>query len=568
VVGILGILKAGAAYVPLDPGYPRERLAYILDDAQVRVLLTQERFGSSLREDANEVVCLDSDWQLISQESTANPMSGVVAKNLIAVIYTSGSTGKPKGSLLQVQGFLNAFDWFGKECLTTDKPRILLMTPFSFDASFKVIITPLLIGGVLVLASADAFDAGKLLKTIKKQAVTNTFITPSLLYSLLDFAKSTDYRDLSSLRAIFFGGEPTDVSRLRPWLNQKNCNCRMVHNYGPSECSDVTTVYRPNIEEINVLPDLPIGAPINNVRVHVVDKNLNLQPIGLAGELCISGLSLSRGYLNRPGLTAEKFIPNPFATQERLYRTGDRVKWLPLGHLQFLGRMDYQVKIRGMRIEPGEIEAVLNQHPAVLDSIVVAREIIRGDKSLVGYVVRVKDSAIEVSDLRRYLKERLPEHMVPAALILIDKLPLAPNGKVDRDALPVPDDLRPLEVPDFVGPRNSVEEVLAGIWSGVLNLQRVGVHDNFFELGGHSLLATQVVSRIQNALQVELPVRRIFESPTVAELSEWMLHESGRRSDVSDMHARASILLKVAQLTDEEAEGWLQERSTLKSRGE
>ncbi|MEK6284061.1 MAG: non-ribosomal peptide synthetase, partial [Acidobacteriota bacterium] len=536
--------------------------AYILDDAQVRVLLTQEHLGASLREDTNEVVCLDSDWELFSQESSEDPVKEVVAENLIAVIYTSGSTGKPKGTLLQAQGFLNVFDWFGTECLTADKPRILLMTPFSFDASFKVIVTPLLIGGVLVLASADAYDAGKLLKTIKKQAVSNTFITPSLLYSLLDFAKSTDYRDLSSLRAIFFGGEPTEVSKLRPWLNHKNCNCRLVHNYGPSECSDVTTAYRPNIEEINVLADLPIGAPINNVRVHVIDKNLNLQPIGVVGELCISGLSLSRGYLSKPELTAEKFMPNPFATGERFYRTGDRVKWLPTGQLQFLGRIDYQVKIRGIRIEPGEIEAVLNQHPAVLDSIVVAREIILGDKSLVGYVVTVKDQRIEVSDLRRYLKERLPEHMVPAALIIIDKLPLSPNGKVDRDVLPVPDDFRPVQVSDFVGPRNSVEEVLAGIWSGVLNLERVGIHDNFFELGGHSLLATQVVSRIQNALQVELPVRRIFEYPTVAELSEWMLQESGKRSD---MEARASILLKIARLTDEEAEGWLQEKSALKN---
>jgi len=482
------------------------------------------------------------------------------------MIYTSGSTGKPKGTLLQAKGFLNAFDWFGKQCLITGPPKVLLMTPFSFDASFKIIITPLLIGGVLVLASADVYDAEKLLKTIKEQEVSQTFITPSLLYSLLDFAKSTNYAELSSLKAIFFGGEPTDVSKLRPWLNNPNCNCQLVHNYGPSECSDVTTGYKPTLEEINTLTELPIGRAIQNVRVYVVDKNLSLQPVGVAGELCIAGHALSRGYLNRAELTAEKFVPNPFATGERLYRTGDRVKWLPTGQLQFLGRIDNQVKIRGIRIEPGEIEAELNQHPGVFDSVVVAREIIRGDKSLVGYVVP-KDQPIEIADLRRYLKERLPEHMVPPTLIMLEKLPLSPNGKVDRDALPIPDDLVAGPVSDFVKPRNPIEEVLAGIWSGVLNRERVGIHDNFFELGGHSLLATQVVSRVQAALQIDLPVRRTFEFPTVAELSDWMLQEADKSGQVSDIEARASILLKIAQLTDEEAAGLLKERSVSKSQG-
>ena len=561
VVGILGILKAGGAYVPLDPSYPRDRLSYILNDAQVQVLLTQQSVLRNLPEGDN-VICLDSDWPLIAKASDESSseveVDEVTADNLIAVFYTSGSTGKPKGAMLQGRGFLSTFDWCSKEYFTNGTPRVLLMTPFSFDASFKMIITPLLVGGVLVLASSDPYDAGKLLRTIEEQEVTTTFITPSLLYSLIDFAKTGGFKSLSTMRTIFFGGEPTDVRRLRSWLNSENCRCKLIHNYGPSECSDVTTVFRPGLDEINTLVDLPIGKPVNNVRVHVVDKNLALQPVGIAGELCISGLVLARGYLDRPELTAKKFVPNPFGKGERLYRTGDRVRWLPTGNLQFLGRTDHQVKIRGMRIELGEIENVLNKHKTVQDSVVVAREDVRGEKRLVGYVVPDENQSLEVSELRGYLKAELPEYMVPASFVMLDKLPLSPNGKVDRSALPVPDSLAPVQNAAFVEPRNSVEEVVAGIWSEVLGLERVSIQNNFFELGGHSLLATQVVSRIQNALQVELPVRRIFESPTVAELSEWLLQEPNERSSIE---ARSSLLLRIAQLSEGEAEALLQERN-------
>ena len=564
VVGILGILKAGGAYVPLDPGYPAERLAFMMKDAQIQVLLSHEPVLKDLPEYDCKVICLNADWKQLSQESDENLVSNVTAGNLMVVFYTSGSTGRPKGSLLSDQGFLNLFNWFGAECSTTGKPRALLMTPFSFDASFKVIITPLLIGGVLVLASADQYDIEKLLQTIEEQEVSTTFTTPSLLYSLLDLAKENDYQSLSSLRSIFFGGEPTEVPKLKPWLNSHNCNCQLIHNYGPSECSDVTTVYKPSLNDIDVLNDLPIGVPIDNVHVHVMDKDMNLQPVGVAGELYISGLMLARGYLNRPELTAEKFVPNPFEQGERLYKTGDQVRWLPTGQLQFLGRVDNQVKIRGIRIELGEIEAVLGQHPDVENSIVIAREVSHGNKRLFGYVTLKEGLSHEVWHLQRYLKERLPEYMVPPSLVVLDSLPMSPNGKVDRNALPAPESINPETASRFVEPSNPVEEVVAGIWGEVLKLERVSRNDNFFELGGHSLLATQVISRLRNSLQIELPVRRIFEAPTLAEFSAWMRQESVRHADIEE---RASLLLKISRLSDEEAEAMLHNRNAEREAG-
>jgi len=390
------------------------------------------------------------------------------------------------------------------------------------------------------------------LETIEAQEISTMFSTPSLLYPLVDLAKSNDYKSLATLESISVGGEPMELSKLRAWLTSPHCKCRLLHLYGPSECSDVATAHRPALAEIQASSHLPIGKPIDNVKVYVLDKHLGLQPIGVPGELCISGLSPSRGYLNRPELTAEKFVANPFGRGERLYRTGDLVKWLPSGNIEFVGRIDHQVKIRGIRIELGEIETILGQHPAVKDAVVFLREdAATSGKRLVGYIVPKQGQAVTISDLRRHLRLKLPEYMIPSHFLMVDALPISPNGKVDRKSLASLDAHMPLQQESFVAPRTPLEEVIAGIWGEVLNLTRISIHDNFFELGGHSLLATQVISRVRDSFQMELPVRRIFEAPTVGELAASMLQDPVERQRIEKT---ADVLMRVVRLSDSEVE--------------
>ncbi len=527
VIGLLGILKAGGAYVPLDPEYPKERLVSMLEDTQAPVLLTQQRLmaerikdnGDSRSSIANSrihVVYLDTEWEAIAQESEENPVSSATARNAAYVIYTSGSTGPPKGVIIEHCGLSNTLNWLTDILELSAKDRCLLKTPITFDAAGREIFPTLIGGGSLVIAEANGHrDCRYLAEIIRNDQISIFHCVPSLLRLLLE---EPALDGAVALRALMCGGEallPQVVTRF-----QHRSGAKLYNVYGPTEAIIDSTYWL--CEGVGADSTIPIGRPIPNARMYILDEALRPLPIGVPGNLYIGGVSLARGYLNRPELTGEKFVPNPFSEEPgaRLYKTGDLARFLPDGNIEFLGRVDHQVKIRGFRIELGEIEAALRQHPAVREAVVLAPQDAPGERRLVAYVLAEREPLPTTTDLRSFLKEKLPEHMVPALFVLLDALPLMPNGKVDRRALPAPDRTRPELGKAFVAPRTPTEEVLSEIWAQVLDIERVGIHDNFFDLGGHSLLATQVVSRIREAFQVELPLRRLFEVPTVAGLAE------------------------------------------------
>ena len=512
VVGLLGILKAGGAYLPLDPNYPAERLSYMLADSAVEVLLTQKSLLESLPEHQARVVCLDSDWRTIEQNSLENLEVGVCGDNLAYVIYTSGSTGKPKGAMISHQAIANHMFWMLQTFSLTKLDKVLQKTPFSFDASIWEFYAPLLVGAQLVIAKPGGHqDSDYLIEVINQQKITVLQLVPSLLRMLLE---TRGLAICQSLKRVFCGGEPLSVELYCRFKQQSQAT---LHNlYGPTEACIDTHFY--TCQEGIRQKTIPIGRPIVNTQTYILDHHLQPVPIGIAGELHIGGDGLARGYLNRPQLTQEKFIPNPFSNSqsERLYKTGDLARYLSDGNIEFLGRLDNQVKIRGFRIELGEIESILNTHPQIQQAVVTAREDIPGNKRLVVYVV-TSDESLSSNKLREFLKPKLPEYMVPSAFVTLDTFPLTPNGKIDRKALPAPDGEITREH-EYVAPRTPREEIIANIFASVLGVQAIGIHDNFFELGGHSLLATQLISRLREAFELEIPLRIVFESPTVAQL--------------------------------------------------
>ena len=508
IVGILGILKAGGAYLPLDPSYPTDRLAFMLEDAQVPVLLTEVKFLSKLPEHQT-AICLDQDWPRIETEPDTNLSQKANSGNLAYVIYTSGSTGKPKGVQIEHRNLVNFLaSMQAKPGLQADD-TMLAVTTLSFDIAGLELYLPLLCGARVVLATREeAADGEQLRRLLKESHATVMQATPTS-WRLLVEAGWTGDADFK----ILCGGEalPPDLA------NQLLPRCGELWNmYGPTETTIWSSVY---CVERELLQATPIGRPIANTTMYVLGSQGEPTPIGVPGELYIGGDGVARGYLNRPQLTAERFLADSFRADERLYRTGDLAYFLPDGNVQFLGRTDFQVKVRGFRIELGEIEGVLSRHGSVQDCAVIAREDVAGDKRLVAYVAPAPGLRFDFAELRQWVKERLPEYMVPVAWVELVRLPLTPNGKVDRKNLPVPEYERPELASGYQHPRTPTEEVIAGIWVEVLKLERVGVHDQFFELGGHSLLATQVVSRIRQAFAVELPLRALFEAPTVAALA-------------------------------------------------
>jgi amino acid adenylation domain-containing protein len=518
VVGLLGILKAGGAYVPLDPAYPIERLAFILEDTQAPVMLTQEQLVESLPAHGAQVVCLDSDWEVIAQNSQENPVGGATTDNLVYVIYTSGSTGQPKGVMISHRGICNQLCWRQTAFSLTETDRVLQTISFSFDPSVWQIFWPLSFGAQLIIARPGGHqDSAYLVKLIAQQQITVIALVPSMLRLFLE---EKGIETCKCLRHVTCGGEDLPVELIERFFARLNLD-NVLHNcYGPTEASIDATFW--TCKRGTNQPIAPIGRPIANTRIYILDSDLQPVPVGEPGELHIGSIGLARGYLNRPELTAEKFIPNPFSDESgaRLYKTGDLARYLPDGNIEFLGRIDHQVKIRGFRIELEEIEAALSQHPAVRQSVVMAREDVPGDKRLVAYVVASQEPVLANSELRRFLKEKLPDYMVPSAFVILEGLPLTPNGKIDRMALPALDTSKNRLEEDFAPCCTPTQEVLAGIWTKVLRLERVGIHDNFFEIGGNSLLATQVISRLREAFQVELSLRSLFELPTVADLSE------------------------------------------------
>ena len=563
LVGLLGVLKAGGAYVPLDPSYPKARLAYVLQDTQVSGLLTQARLLDRLPRDAGEIVCLEHHRHLFESEDNTDPEMRTTPEHLAYVFHTSGSTGAPKGVLSHHRGVVNYLSYLVKNYGISRTDVVLQLAPFSFDASVRDLIGPLTAGAQVVLVkSDDAKDPAVLLAKIRAHRVTCLLsIVPTMLHGLID-AVCAQEGPYDTLRLILVSGEALPLSICRQVNAAFGQYIVVVNQYGPTECTMTSTYH--SVQDLEDPQDVTlIGRSIPHARLYVLDRNCRLVPVGVPGELYISGAGLARGYLNHPGLTAEKFIPHPFSAEPgaRLYKTGDLARYLPDGHLEFLGRLDHQVKIRGFRVELGEIETVLGQHPAVRQTVVLAREDTPGVKRLVAYVVTNQKQEPSISQFRHFLQAKLPEYMVPAVFVLLDTLPLTPNGKIDRRALPAPDHTRPELEGAFVAPRTPVEEALTRIWAEVLKLEHVGVHDNFFELGGHSLLATQVISRLRRTFpRVEMPLHSLFETPTVAELALAIVqHQAGQAEPVGVDH----LIAEVEELSAHEVQQRLADESAL-----
>lgn len=528
VVGLLGILKAGGAYVPLDPTYPQERLAFLIADAQVPVLLTQGHLQEGLPEHDAQVICLDSDWTAIAAHPTQNPQSGATGATLAYMIYTSGSTGKPKGAMIPHQAIVNRLLWMQDEYQLTAQDHILQKTPFSFDVSVWEFFWPLITGARLVMAQPGGHtDPAYLVETIQRQEITVMHFVPPMLQLFLEAER---VENCSTLRTIICSGEALPVDLAQRFFAKLSAE---LHNlYGPTEAAVDVSYWA--CQPDSDLTSVPIGRPVANTQLYILDPQDEPVPVGVPGELHIGGIQVGRGYHNRQALTKDKFIPNPFGAGT-LYKTGDLTRYLPDGAIEFLGRIDNQVKLRGFRIELGEIEAVLAEHPAVQAALLLVREDQPGQKRLVAYVTEMgqrgkgaelqsdqdalTSSAVDLVELRGFLQEKLPDHMIPAAFVVLDALPLTPNGKVDRRALPAPDASDLAVGTDYVPPRTAVEETLVALWQELLSVNRVGIHDNFFGLGGDSILSIQLIARAKQA-GIELTPKQIFQHQTIAALAD------------------------------------------------
>lgn len=518
IVGLLGILKAGAAYVPLDPSYPTERLALMLNDAYVRVLLTQQRLVETLPEHEALVVCLDNDNTNLAAVSGENPCNNVSTANLAYVIYTSGSTGRPKGVMVPHKSIVNRVLWMQTAFPLTSEDLVLQKTPFSFDASVWEFFAPLLAGArLLIVRPGGHQDNAYLVDVIAKEKVTTLQLVPSMYRVLLE-TKGIEACN-SGLRRVFCGGEALPVA-----VQEKSFAtfAADLHNlYGPTETAIDAAFWKCRPASAGVM--VPIGRPIGNMQIHLLDRDMKLVPVGVAGELYIGGVGVSRGYLNRPDLTAERFVPDPFSTQPgaRLYRSGDLARYQPSGVIEFLGRQDEQIKLRGFRIELGEIEASLREHPALVEAVVVAREQAPDDQRLVAYIVIKSGSTVTPNELRDFLRQKLPEYMVPTSFVVLASLPLMPNGKVDRRTIAAIVETESRQDKVLALPRDNLERQLVRIWKQVLDTQeQIGVTDNFFDLGGHSLLAVGLMAQIQKWFGQELPLSILFEGATVKHLAE------------------------------------------------
>ncbi|HCY85951.1 MAG TPA: non-ribosomal peptide synthetase, partial [Desulfobacteraceae bacterium] len=513
IVGILGILKAGGAYVPVDPVYPADRIRYMLDDSAAQVIVTEIQRLDALPEHDAKVICLDAEASAIGREKGANLSCGVTAEDLAYVIYTSGSTGKPKGVMIRHRGLPNLAQAQIRLFGVKSSSRVLQFASMSFDASISEIAMALCAGAALCLASkAELMPGAALEETLVRHAITHVTLPPTALAVMRP-------ETLFALSTIVVAGEACPPELARLWSKGRV----FINAYGPTESTVCASGMRYEGSPLQT-GRLPIGRPIANTQLYILDRHLQPVPVGVPGELHIGGVGLAKGYLNRPDLTDEKFIPNPFATDDigedsRIYKTGDLCRYLPDGNIEFLGRMDHQVKIRGFRIEPGEIEAVLRAHGQVKDAVVDIRSSGNGDRQLVAYVTPDDTGSLPTqSELRAHLTSELPDFMIPAPFVWLKSMPLTPNGKIDRKALPAPDPSM-IREQAFAPPETETQKILAGIFSEVLKTDNVSIHDDFFMMGGHSLLATVVISRIQKAFKTELPITGMFNFPTIAGLS-------------------------------------------------
>ena len=515
VIALLASLKAGGAYLPLDPEFPAERLRAILEEANPPVVLTQSHLLDRVPATAADCLCLDSHWGKLAGESASNLGVPVGGKDLAYAIYTSGSTGKPKGVLNVHQAIINRLLWMQDEFLLEPGDRVLQKTPFSFDISIWEFFWPLLNGALLVVSEPGGHrDPDYLIRLIRQEQISIAHFVPSMLRIFLE---APGVEQCVSLRKVFASGEALTYDLQQRFFER--FQAPLYNLYGPTEAAVDVTFFACQRNSTSKI--VPIGRPIANTCIVILDENRQPVPIGVAGELNIGGVNLARGYLNQPELTAERFLPNsiPELDTDRLYRTGDLARFMPDGNVEFLGRIDHQVKIRGYRIELGEIEASLKDQPEIAQAVVVAREDRPGDKRLAAYLVASNGIAPEPAELRRRLKMRLPDYMLPASYTFLEQIPLTRNGKFDRSALPAPTEASTVQPEDSDPARNPVEETLASIWAEVLDLPRAGIHDNFFDLGGHSLLVVQLQSRLRQCFGREPALLELFQKSTVAAIA-------------------------------------------------
>ncbi|WP_434686352.1 amino acid adenylation domain-containing protein [Pseudanabaena minima] len=533
IVDLLGILKAGGAYVPLDPSYPQERIEYMLEDAQIKVLLTQKQLVEKLPTKKLVVICGDEDYSKISKESQETPICSANSDNIAYINYTSGSTGKPKGVVTPHRGVTRLL--FGVNYINFNaKNKFIQMAPISFDASTLEIWGALLFGAQCVLSPVRVPTAKDLREVIQKHSITTMWLTSALFNSIID----TDPRALEGVCHLLTGGEALSVNHIERAIKALP-STQIINGYGPTESTTFACCYQIPRQLGNSIQSIPIGKPIGNTQIYLLDSYLQPVPIGVSGEICIGGDGLARGYLNREELTEEKFIPNPFGAG-RIYKTGDFARYKHDGNIEFLGRVDSQVKIRGFRIEIGEIESILSQHPKVQATVVTAREDSLGDKKLIAYVVIEQEQA-QFIDFKTFLQERLPNYMIPSAFVFLDAIPITSNGKIDYRSLPAPDISSIQLDQDFVPPRNYTEEILAKIWADVLGIERVGINENFFDLGGHSLLSIRLVSEIEKAFNCQIPLSSLFKISSIAEIAELIDDKPSETIDEQDLCLGLSI---------------------------
>ena len=523
VVALLGILKAGAAYVPLDPSYPEERLRFMMEDAQISVIVTQARVFENAPYSAFKptctTVCMDRDHAVIQRQSSEALDLKIEPDSLAFVIYTSGSTGTPKGVCSPHRGVVNRLSWMWTAYPFRPNEKGCIKTSLNFVDSVWEIFGPLLQGVTsVIIPERIAQDPQLLVRTLAETRVSRIVLVPPMLRAMLDVAPVLQAQ-LPKLTFWSLSGERLS----KPLLDRARAslpNSVILNLYGSTEVAADVTFFD---TRDNASSCVPIGRPISNTQIYILDSQLQPMPIGATGEIFVGGAALAHGYLNCPELTKEKFLSHPFSLEAgtRLYRTGDLARYLPNGNIEYLGRRDGQVKIRGYRVELGEIESILNQHLAVRESVVVARDReLHGEKELVGYVVFNHGSQISLTELRSFLQAKLPDYMIPSFFVFLERFPLTPNGKIDRNALPSTDGERPQLDQGLVEPRTEIEELIAQVWREVLQLDKIGVHDNFFELGGHSLLATRVVARLRRSFNLDIALRKLFELPTVAGLAQ------------------------------------------------
>jgi len=530
VVGLLAIMKAGGAYMPLDPAYPKERLAFTLADSQVSVLLAHTHLINDLPSHSAQLVCIDTDSTAFADYSSENIVDNVKPENLAYVIYTSGSTGKPKGVQIPHSAVVNFLSTMRQIPGLVKEDVLLSVTTLSFDIAALELYLPLIVGSRLVLVNREVISDGtQLLKQLVSNDVTVMQATPATWRMLI----AAGWEGKNRIK-VLCGGEALDSSLAYQLLERSK---EVWNLYGPTETTIWSAAQKVNSQEQQQGVSY-IGRPIANTQFYILDERQELVPIGVSGELHIGGAGLARGYWHRPDLTGEKFIPSPFESGKRLYKTGDLARYLSNGKIEFLGRIDHQVKIRGFRIELGEIEALLKQHSQIRETVVIAREDIPNDCRLVAYIVTHENVTLSVNELRGFLKEKLPDYMLPSAFVVLEALPLTPNGKVDRRALPVPDSLRPTLTTTYQVPQSQMEQQIAKLWQEVLHIDRVGIHDNFFDLGGHSLLMLKVNHKLRAILQRDISVVTMFQNPTIYSLAHYLSQTTEEESIFEPMRDR------------------------------